>query len=304
MRLLRSECSASDAIFFARMYICYLDESGTAEASGNTDHFVLLGMAIPADSWRVKDEQVMAIKAKYGLQNAEVHTAWMLREYPEQRYVTGFEAMDHASRRKAVLIARTFNASSTTRTKSKSLLKNYVKTQPYVHLTRAERTACVKELAQLVGNWQDVRMFADAQAKKHAPGTDHFAFAFEQVVTRFNTFLRKKDSLGLLVQDNNETECKRLTAAMRKFHKNGTMFTQVKQLVETPLFVDSSLTAMIQLADICAYATRRYFDNGETDLFKDISPAFDRSNTSCGISRLSSNAPVTSASSMGVRFSR
>jgi len=240
------------------MYICYLDESGTVDADGNTDHFVLLGMAIPADTWRLKDEQVTAVKARYGLQDAEIHTAWMLREYPEQKFIPGFEAMESQTRRKAVLAARALNASRGTRTQGRSLLKNYLKTQAYAHLTRAERTSCVKELARLVGGWADVRIFADAQAKKHAPGTDHFAFAFEQVVTRFNTFLRKRSSLGLLVQDNNETESRRLTAAMRKFHKSGTMFAQITQVVETPLFVDSSLTSMIQLADICAYATRRY----------------------------------------------
>ena len=32
------------------MYICYLDESGTPEPGASTDHFVLLGLAVPAHS--------------------------------------------------------------------------------------------------------------------------------------------------------------------------------------------------------------------------------------------------------------
>jgi hypothetical protein len=56
----------------------------------------------------------------------------------------------------------------------------------------------------------------------------------------------------------------------------GTTFVAIDRIVETPLFVDSELTLMVQLADLCAYATRRFFENGETDLFDRIYPAFDR----------------------------
>ena len=262
------------------MYICYLDESGTVDVGGNTNHFVLLGLAIPAETWKAKDAQVAAIKAKYGLADAEVHTAWMARDYPEQATIADFEQLDRPARRRAMLGVRTMNLARKTRNVGKSLVKNYIKTEPYVHLTRVERNACLLELAALIGSWDDVRMFADAQSKTHAPGTDHFAFAFEQVVTRFNTFLRKTNSLGLLVQDNNETECKRLTTAMRKFHRAGTMFAKIDHVVETPLFVDSSLTSMIQLADICAYATRRFFDKGEEQLYRAIGSRFDRSQNS------------------------
>ena len=44
----------------------------------------------------------------------------------------------------------------------------------------------------------------------------------------------------------------------------------------TPLFLDSELTSMVQLADLCAYAIRRFCDNNEADLFDRIMPAFDR----------------------------
>ena len=51
---------------------------------------------------------------------------------------------------------------------------------------------------------------------------------------------------------------------------------QVSRLVETPLFVDSRLTSMVQLADLCAYAVRRNFENGETDLLDRFYDRFDR----------------------------
>lgn len=260
------------------MHLCYLDESGSPEATGNTDHFVLLGLAIPDHTWKQKDAQVTAIKAKYGLRGAEIHTAWMVRDYPEQNHIPDFAKLDWQTRARTVRAARVLNLGRATRTQTQSLKKNYIKTDPYVHLTRDERRKCLDELAALVGSWRDARLFADAHWKRHVQGKDNFRFAFEQVVTRFNTYLRLAagGGLGLLVQDNNPTEASRLTQAMRDFHAEGTLFAKIDRVIETPFFVDSSLTSMIQVADLCAYATRRFFDNGDTRYFDPIRSRFDR----------------------------
>ena len=260
------------------MYLCYLDESGTVEKGGNTGTFVLVGLAVSADSWKAKDSQVTIIKQKYGLTHAEIHTAWLLREYPEQRVVPDFEKLDWNMRRKAVLSTRSLNlAHAATRKATRDLARDYKKTQNYAHLTRTERRAFVLEVAKLLNSWNDIRIFADAHSKKHAAGVNHFDIAFEQVVTRFNTFLaRTGDNLGLLVQDNNETVCTRLTQAMRTYHAQGTLWSKITRIVETPMFVDSKLTSMVQLADVCSYATRRFFDNNETQLFDLIRPRYDR----------------------------
>jgi Protein of unknown function (DUF3800) len=63
---------------------------------------------------------------------------------------------------------------------------------------------------------------------------------------------------------------------MKKFHQSGTLWTSIENIIETPLFVDSSLTSMIQLADLCSYALRRYCENGEEELFKLIFSRADR----------------------------
>lgn len=85
-----------------------------------------------------------------------------------------------------------------------------------------------------------------------------------------------QDLQGLLVQDNNETVAKKLTGMMQRFHRQGTRWTSIQQIVETPFFVDSQLTAMVQMADLCGYAIRRYYENNETDLFDRIHSRFDR----------------------------
>ena len=100
--------------------------------------------------------------------------------------------------------------------------------------------------------------------------------AFEQIVSRFEQYIKGEDEVGkdkrygVLVHDNNQTVAKRHTSLMRRFHQQGTLWTKVERLIETPLFVDSSLTRMVQVADLCAYALRRYLENQETDLFRRI----------------------------------
>ena len=92
--------------------------------------------------------------------------------------------------------------------------------------------------------------------------------AFEQVVSRFEQYLKNSDAgYGLLIHDNNQTVAKRHTELMKSFLREGTLWTQIEHIIETPMFVDSQLTSMVQLADLCAYAIRRYLENQEEELF-------------------------------------
>ena len=259
------------------MFFCYLDESGSPSLNDPTSHFVLLGLAIPAETWKSKDTQVTLVKGKYALQDAEIHTGWMARDFREQRTIPGFEGLDWSQRRKAVLGIRALNLARPRDNKQQaSLLKDYKKTEQYIHLTREERKACLLELAELVRSWKDARIFCEARDKIHAPSSKLFDIAFEQIVTRFDRCLAHFDRNGLLVQDNNVTVADKLTDTMRRYHSEGTLWSQVSHIVETPMFVDSRLTSMVQIADLCAYATRRFFENNERDLFGPIYRAFDR----------------------------
>ncbi len=262
------------------MYICYLDESGTPETPGTSSHFILVGLAIPAVSWKQKDREVFDIKRRFDLEHAEIHTGWILREYPEQTRVPGFESMDYSARRKAVLGVRALNLSRPRdNAKQKDLLKNYRKTDPYVHLTQTERFDFISSLARLIGSWDDCRLFGEAYDKTCSSRSDAFEIAFEQVVTRFNTYLSKAQpaqTIGIIVQDNNETVCRKFTQIMREYYRTGTLWSAIDKIIETPLFVDSQLTSMVQIVDICAYLTRRFFEKRETDLFDIIYSRYDR----------------------------
>lgn len=80
----------------------------------------------------------------------------------------------------------------------------------------------------------------------------------------------------MLIHDNNETVSKKHTKLMKEFHEVGTFWAPITQLIETPLFVDSQLTSMVQIADLCSYVLRRYLENNEDRLFDKIFRIADR----------------------------
>jgi len=272
------------------MHLCYLDESGTPQIPGNTSHYVLAGIEIPATQWKFCDNSIQKLKRKYKLGKVEIHTAWLLRPYLEQKKIPKFDSLDYFDRRLAVNRFRKKELLRLQKSKPKTyhqLKKNYKKTQDYIHLTYKQRKNLVLKLSEMVGGWNFARLFAECIDKIYFDpsftGTTVDEQAFEQIVSRFEQYLQitssqtpGKVNMGMLIHDNNQTVAKKLTDIMIRFHDAGTLWTKVKNIIETPLFVDSKLTAMVQIADLCSYAIRRYLENGEETLFSNVYNRADR----------------------------
>jgi hypothetical protein len=266
-------------------YLCYIDESGTADIPGNTSQYVLCGLSIPIGRWHEYDLQIERLKQQYMIVDSEIHVAWIMRHYQEQNKIPEFDKLDFQARRSAVQSYRKqelYRLQKSNNPKQyKQTRKNYRETEAYIHLTLTERQSLVKDMANCIGSWTEARLFAECIDKVHfdpnkATQTPDEQ-AFEQIVSRFEQYLQKvSENHGLLIHDNNETVAKRHTALMKRFHETGTLWTDIKRIVETPLFVDSQLTSMVQVADLCAYALRRYLENGETELFDEIFRRADR----------------------------
>ncbi len=272
------------------MYLCYIDESGTSSSPGNTSHFVLAGLSIPIEKWRECDEQIKAIKMRYAIEGAEIHVAWILRPYSEQTKVPDFQLLDYKQRRSAVESLRRAELLRLQRLKDskayKQARKNYKNTEDYIHLTHSQRKQLIKDLAECVARWAFARLFAECIDKVHfdpnRAGKTIDEQSFEQMVSRFERYLKNvsegqtQSQYGLLIHDNNETVARKHTELMKDFHQKGTLWTDVRYIVETPLFVDSQLTGMVQIADLCAYALRRYLENDEEELFNLVFQRTDR----------------------------
>ncbi|MBN1649214.1 MAG: DUF3800 domain-containing protein, partial [Spirochaetales bacterium] len=290
--------------FFICMLLCYIDESGTPELSGNTSHYILAGLAIPIEDWKKFETDIERIKKKYYLIGKEIHAAWILRKYLEQTKIPGFESLDYAQRRYEVEKYRQAELIKSQKKRSKGykqVKKNYAKTNDYIHLTFDERKELIHTIALTISRWNSARLFAECIDKiffdpARAPvSVDEQAL--EQIVSRFESYLQIYSAssctkqYGLLIHDNNETVAKKHTELMKTFHQKGTFWKRIKNIIETPLFVNSELTSMIQLADVCSYAIRRYIENNESDIFDLVFKRGDRKDGRCvGIRHFTSSS--------------
>ncbi len=163
--------------------------------------------------------------------------------------------------------------------------KNYAHTKPYIHLNLEQRQGFAHENADCVANWDFARLFAECIDKVHfdpqCAQKSCDEQAFEQLISRFERHLQNTEAIGegnfgLIVHDNNETVARKFTKLMRTYHRSVTLWINIKNIIETPMFVDSKLTSMVQISDPCCYSLWRYLENGETELFNKIYARADR----------------------------
>ena len=237
------------------MYLCYVDESGSTGASPpETTHFVLAAISIPIWHWRDADREIRLALAPYSLEHAELHTAWMLRRYPEQADIPDFDRLDHETRRQLASRQRSTRLSRLARQRNHAQHKRNKKffqaTEPYIHLTLDERRRAVDAVARAVSRWGFARLFAECIDKTHfdadISARSLAEQAFEQIVSRFEQYLQRtpttprqpagdessprrtsanNNAFGLLVHDHNDTVASRHTRLMRSFHDRGTLWT-------------------------------------------------------------------------------
>jgi len=273
------------------MYLCYVDESGTPELPGNTSHFVLAGISVPVWHWKTCEADISNVKHKYDLADAEIHTGWLCRKYGEQESITNYDKLEKADRIYQVRQNRSttlLNFQKANNSKAyKQTRKNYRKTEPYIHLSYAERMAFIGDVADKIKGWGFARVFAECIDKVHYnPSTAILSpdeQAFEQIISRFHRLLSNINTgrsgnkdYGMIIHDNNDTVALKHSKLMKKFHQAGTLWTSIEHIIETPLFVNSELTSMVQIADLCSYSIRRYLENSEANLFDKIYERADR----------------------------
>lgn len=276
------------------MYLCYVDESGTPEIPGVSRNYVLAGITVPVWHWKTCDAELNVVKNKFDLAGKEIHTGWIMRRYSDQERIKDFEKLDKPKRIAQVTAERTkelLRLQSLSRSQQlKNVRGTYHKTKEYIHLTHSQRVSFINEVADIISRWKFARLFAECVDKLYFTASPKkFTIdeqAFEQVVSRYEHFLgnintsRQKAGndkvYGLLIHDDNQTTKKKHSELMKRFQRRGTAFTGIHSIIETPLFVNSELTGLVQVADLCSYAIRRYLDHGEEVLFKKIFERADK----------------------------
>jgi hypothetical protein len=78
---------------------------------------------------------------------------------------------------------------------------------------------------------------------------------------------------GLLIIDRAHEEHYR--RFISEFQKSGTQYGYLGNIIDIPYFAGLPHTRMLQMADLCAYATYRRYENGDHSLFDVIVDKFD-----------------------------
>ncbi|MGF1632410.1 MAG: DUF3800 domain-containing protein [Phycisphaerae bacterium] len=284
------------------MFLLYLDASGTVQPTDSTLHYVLVGAAVHENTWVALNKRIRGLKDKYAFpgEDFELHVKDFCTGITEQYQIPGFEQMSIGDRREKVLALwqQKLSGDLTTR-KRASRIKAHRRTRPFVHLTRSQRSQLYEDALDLAGGHTGLVLFAEAIEKRH-PGVlngsvDCTRQAFEQVITRFDAFLRRKarwkglstnrrvhGDKGLIVMDRDlETE-KDIERQFADYQSQGHPWGQLEYVMDAPFFVDSMKFPGTQLGDVCAYAVRRYLDKGavagshEKKQFVRILQRFDR----------------------------
>jgi hypothetical protein len=290
--------------FFLTVFLLYVDASGTPEQQDATRHYVLAGICVHEGTWFALNRRIEGLKRRYrfGTDDFELHAKQFAVSISEQGQIADFENMSWTDRRARVLDIRQqkIDAEPTQEGKAQRR-KKYGKTDPFIHLSRRERSQLLEDALDLVGAHEGIRLFAEAVFKAH-PGVvggqiDPVGQAFEQVISRFDAFLQRRHRWkqeksarpsidnGLLIFDQDYAKERTLQNEFSGFRQHGHRWGQLFHVIDVPFFAVSEQLCGLQLVDVCSYAVRRYLDTNavpdshEERNFLRIFHRFDRDNT-------------------------
>jgi hypothetical protein len=151
---------------------------------------------------------------------------------------------------------------------------------PWNKMSRAEAQGVIKAVLRVLADcYETARAFACAIHKPTITAPDLLEVAFEDLCSRFDLFLQRLRSTGdrqrgLIILDESSHETS-LQQMARNFRVLGTKWGGIHNLADTPLFVDSKASRVVQLADHVAYAVFRRYNASDTQYFDVISGKFD-----------------------------
>lgn len=234
-------CGSSSRPSFLQVcvvFLHYLDESGNYES--HDEHFVVGGVAIHEGDVARLRQVVRDIKARHlheHLHSVEIHAQHM------------------------------------------RLGKGAWRSVP-----RNVRHELLRDLSSLLGEFRKsarhpFALFATVRSPGAVPTANPLQRTFEEQFLRFNEMLRRlgdtgDEPRGMVVADKARYE-RTLQPIARRWREEGTRFKRLDRLLEVPLFVDSSITVLIQLADLVAHATYLAYARNSWELHDRMLHGFD-----------------------------
>jgi len=222
--------------FLCAMHLLYLDDAGSA-ANPNEEYLVLGGVSVFESQAHWFTQELDNLAA--GIQPADPHSV-------------EFHASEIFSRRNA----------------------------PWRDMSREEAQGVIKAVLEVLSrSYQSARAFACAVHKPSFPGQDAMELAFEDVCSRFSLYLRRLQAQGdrqrgLIILDESAHETT-LQGMAREFRTLGTQWGVIRNLADTPLFVDSRASRVVQMADHVAYSVFRRYNAHDAQYFDIMASKID-----------------------------
>jgi hypothetical protein len=151
---------------------------------------------------------------------------------------------------------------------------------PWSGLGRDEAKGVIKAVLKIFADYcyDTAKAFACVVHKRSYPGQDPLQLAFEDMCSRFDQYLSNlrgegDRQRGLIILDRSAQETT-LQNMARNFRVLGTQWGVIRNLADTPFFVDSRASRVVQLADHIAYSVFRRFNSGDAQYFDIISSRF------------------------------
>lgn len=98
-----------------------------------------------------------------------------------------------------------------------------------------------------------------AHVGKYAYPVPPARLAYEFMIERFDMYLgAEADQVGMIVSDDQKGEEKTIRDAHESYRTKGTSQAQITRVIETPFFVPSHRSSMIQIIDVVAFWCNRF----------------------------------------------
>lgn len=228
------------------MYLCYVDESGDPGPHGSS-HLVLTGAAIFEGKWRHLRQDLEQV----------IHRYWPQGARPTEIHLAELRSGKSAFR----------------------------------SLTKAQRTQLESDLCLLATNLlaTELRAFTVIADKRSwfsknpgKVGDDLYVEMFEQLSSRFDMFLRRRNaegapSKGIIIADPHKDQLSRaLRSQYSAAQVHGNRWSAIYNLIETVFFLDSHESPGLQMSDLFSYAVWRVTTAGDVALAQQLFGCFDR----------------------------
>lgn len=151
------------------------------------------------------------------------------------------------------------------------------KSEPWKSMAKAEKIDTICRVLQVLKNAYDSTSVFAVAVEKRPTTRDSMLIAYERVSQLFNNHLERDSNVpdrGIVILDDTSYETGLQDLAVEIRRTGNRKGSQNRSIVEIPMFVDSKVSRIVQLADHIAYAVFRRYNFMDYRYFSEIEGRF------------------------------